>query len=286
MAALKELVATIATIEGIPEATVTEYAQHLQAAGLLPQSGRGSSAASMTAKDAANLLMAVNAAPSADRAPTVIGWYNSLINYGRRQDYRPSRASEKRYLKKFGFLAKTELLTDTITHLLQVAADGHLRRYLHNIALVELLDPMGEFGVDVGSKLRNRLRATLAGGDSSELARLRRELHDELDEELRTSRVALFIRFYRPYPGAQIQLRRGGVGWQGRPEDGHCLLDAEFQLNFDEDEICALEDYFHNLRFIAKSEAITIDQRALLTVGELLGQTAAGQVVPMRRAPD
>jgi hypothetical protein len=58
----------------------------------------------------------------------------------------------------------------------------------------------------------------------------------------------------------------------GQPEAGERLINAAFRLDLDDDAIFAQEDHFHALRFIARSELVTIDQRALLAVGEVLIQ--------------
>ena len=65
MATLTDLVRTVAAVEGLDETSVGIYARAAREAGLISQSGRGRSAASMQARDAANLLIAVNACPLA-----------------------------------------------------------------------------------------------------------------------------------------------------------------------------------------------------------------------------
>jgi hypothetical protein len=63
MATPGELVHTIATVLGIPEATVVQMDRNLLAAGLRTKAGRGPSAAQVTSHDAANLLIAIGGAP-------------------------------------------------------------------------------------------------------------------------------------------------------------------------------------------------------------------------------
>jgi hypothetical protein len=59
MATLQHLVQTLARATRIPEATVFAYGRFARESGWIAQSGRGKSAAKMTERDAANLLIAV-----------------------------------------------------------------------------------------------------------------------------------------------------------------------------------------------------------------------------------
>src|SRR5689334_4728902 len=86
MVRLSDLVATIARVEGLPEPGVAQIARHVREAGLVSQSGRGLSAARMTIPDAANLLIAVNAAPMAKDAPRAVARYRGMVNYMRSPD--------------------------------------------------------------------------------------------------------------------------------------------------------------------------------------------------------
>ena len=63
MATPGELVATMAIALGIPDATVTQFDRVLAENGLRSKGGRGTSAAKVTARDAANLLIALMAFP-------------------------------------------------------------------------------------------------------------------------------------------------------------------------------------------------------------------------------
>ena len=63
MATPGQLVRTMATVLGIPEPTVTQYDRHLAEAGLRQIRGRGTSAAEVSAEDAANLLVAILGSP-------------------------------------------------------------------------------------------------------------------------------------------------------------------------------------------------------------------------------
>lgn len=75
MALLSELVQVIAKREGLEEVSVGIFARHAREAGLISQGGRGRSAAKMSIRDAANLLIAVNgcalAKEVAERVPLI-----------------------------------------------------------------------------------------------------------------------------------------------------------------------------------------------------------------------
>src|SRR4051794_11597802 len=78
MATLSELVEILARVEGIEPATVGLVARNLREAGLITTRGRGLSAANMSFRDAANLLIAVNATVSAREAPETLRNYRRL----------------------------------------------------------------------------------------------------------------------------------------------------------------------------------------------------------------
>ena len=59
MATPGQLVQVMADILGIPKATVTQYDRVLAEKGLRSKGGRGTSAARVTSRDAANLLIAL-----------------------------------------------------------------------------------------------------------------------------------------------------------------------------------------------------------------------------------
>lgn len=78
MANFNGLVRVIADVEGMDEMTVSGIGQYARDAGLITKSGRGRSAASMTARDAANLLIGVNATGKAKDAAMAIVAYRDL----------------------------------------------------------------------------------------------------------------------------------------------------------------------------------------------------------------
>lgn len=78
MATLSQLVDVVAAVEGIDPERVTAIARAVREAGLVTTGGRGPSAAQMTERDAANLLIAVNTADIARNAPEIVGRYRAL----------------------------------------------------------------------------------------------------------------------------------------------------------------------------------------------------------------
>ena len=89
MATLSHLVQTIAKIEGIDPATVSQFARNVREAGLITTRGRGTSAAMMGVTNAANLLIAVNASETARDAPKAVRSYRRLeLLYGRAEQRR------------------------------------------------------------------------------------------------------------------------------------------------------------------------------------------------------
>jgi hypothetical protein len=80
MATPGQLVEEMAASLGMPVATVTQYDRQLAEAGLRSKGGRGTSAATVTQRDAANLLIAIGASPFA--GPTVKEAVRTCKAYG------------------------------------------------------------------------------------------------------------------------------------------------------------------------------------------------------------
>lgn len=78
MATLGALVELVAAAEGISRERVEAIARAVREAGLIATHGRGPSAAQMSAADAANLLIAVNAAETARDAPDTVRRFREL----------------------------------------------------------------------------------------------------------------------------------------------------------------------------------------------------------------
>lgn len=82
MATIGDLVRVIAQAEGIDEVSVDVYARRAREAGFITQGGRGRSAAKMTTRDAANLLIAVNASPTGREVHKIVPYFRELDNDG------------------------------------------------------------------------------------------------------------------------------------------------------------------------------------------------------------
>lgn len=86
MASPGELVHTVAQVLGIPKGTVIQHDRNLASAGLRTKGGRGRSAARVTARDAAYLLIAICGAPisgaSVKETVTTCKRYSALRAYG------------------------------------------------------------------------------------------------------------------------------------------------------------------------------------------------------------
>lgn len=118
MATLESLVATIANVEGIGAERVRAIARALREADLITTRGRGTSAAEMTDRDAANLLIAVNVADTARAAPETVELYGRL------------RASSKTWSSNFGpelgsliSGVRTGTMADSVSSLVRLASE-------------------------------------------------------------------------------------------------------------------------------------------------------------------
>jgi hypothetical protein len=85
MATLSQLVDVVATVEGLDRERVGAIARAVREAGLIATHGRGTSAARMGLADAANLLIAVNAAETALSAPEIVRRYRTLRTNNKKQ---------------------------------------------------------------------------------------------------------------------------------------------------------------------------------------------------------
>jgi hypothetical protein len=128
MATPGQLVEAMAFSLGISVATVTQYDRQLAESGLRSKGGRGTSAAKVTARDAANLLIAVAASPVA--GPTVKEAVRTCEAYGslkalRRASWRTDR------LPKFGLPTLASLpaghsLREALSVLIDAAGKGEI----------------------------------------------------------------------------------------------------------------------------------------------------------------
>jgi hypothetical protein len=79
MATLTQLIEVVAAMEGIGRERVAAIARAVREDGLIATHGRGPSAARMTERDAANLLIAANVADIARSAPESVRRYRALM---------------------------------------------------------------------------------------------------------------------------------------------------------------------------------------------------------------
>ena len=78
MASLSDLVESLSRVSGVAEATVFAYGRFAREADAIAQKGRGRGAASMTAKDAANLLIAIGGTPITREAGQAVKTFRPL----------------------------------------------------------------------------------------------------------------------------------------------------------------------------------------------------------------
>ena len=125
MATPGQLVRTMATVLGIPEPTVIQYDRHLAEAGLRRIRGRGTSAAAVSAEDAANLLIAILGSPvvgaSIRTAADTSKVYGSLVAYDRWKD--PSRFADYG-LTTLSKIPKDHTLKDALVAAIEGASRG------------------------------------------------------------------------------------------------------------------------------------------------------------------
>jgi len=201
MATLTQLVSVIATTEGIDVERVGALARAIREAGLVRTSGRGTSAAQMEERDAANLLIAVNTADTARTAPEVVQEYRSL------QAKRNRKASEAgsefgNELEELIWSARRKCLANYVMKTISLFGKrNHLlgRRPYPNEAykfwiefekptpsvlvnISRLDDPVGDY-VDFKDR---RQQASKATGDRSEKTRITQRTIHAVADVLRT----------------------------------------------------------------------------------------------------
>jgi hypothetical protein len=166
MATPGQLVNAMATALGIPAATITQYDRQLAESGLRSKGGRGTSAAKVTARDAANLLIAVVASPisgpSVKVAVRTCETYGSLPVLG--------RASHRNFVK-FGLprldtLPKRHTLREALSALFEGSSRGEFfkifidRRPITDADLffgITFQGPVPWAGIDADASIGQRL---------------------------------------------------------------------------------------------------------------------------------
>jgi hypothetical protein len=124
MATPGQLVETMAHVLGVPVATVSQYDRQLAEAGLRSSGGRGTSAARVTATDAANLLIAILGSPIS--GASIKAASQTCETVGALPVRRP--ISTKKF-GKFGFdslaaLARAHNFRDAVSALIEGVSNG------------------------------------------------------------------------------------------------------------------------------------------------------------------
>jgi hypothetical protein len=122
MATPGQLVEEMAASLGMPVATVTQYDRQLAEAGLRSKGGRGTSAATVTQRDAANLLIAIGASPFA--GPTVKEAVRTCKAYGSLRAASQNHNFGQLGLPSLGSLPAGHSLRDGLTVLIEGAGRG------------------------------------------------------------------------------------------------------------------------------------------------------------------
>jgi hypothetical protein len=138
MATLTQLVDTIAAVEGLERSTVNLVARYVREAGLIATHGRGTSAATMGVRDAANLLIGVNATATGKDAARTVSVYRALVSYEFRAKRDPGPA------KKYGTLG------EAIEQLVDAAGEGKLPEvFLNREVPDDLQDAFPDVHIDM-----------------------------------------------------------------------------------------------------------------------------------------
>lgn len=112
MAVISDLVRVIAEIEGLEENFVSVYARAAREAGFITHQGRGRNAARMVARDAANLLISVNASSLAKYVPETIVEYSKLVRKHDQEHLLNIRVGDRLGKKGISFVEALSFLVD------------------------------------------------------------------------------------------------------------------------------------------------------------------------------
>src|SRR5690348_8722866 len=125
MATPGSLVLTIASTLGLPAATVTQFDRVLAENGLRLKGGRGTSAAKVSARDAANLLLSILGSPiggaAIKNAAQTCSAYSSLQRFTRRSS---PEAFRRFGLLKFASIKHRHTLGEAVEALIAGASIG------------------------------------------------------------------------------------------------------------------------------------------------------------------
>ena len=127
MASPGDLVRTLAGVLGMPQASVTWHDRILHEANLRSKSGRGSGAARLTPRDAANLLTAILASNQPKEAAETVALYGATRP-------NPHQSSKKAFalagLSELARLPSDHSFIDALEALLASGVDGSLAEWL------------------------------------------------------------------------------------------------------------------------------------------------------------
>ena len=126
MATPGQLVRTMADVLGIPPTTVAQFDRQLAEAGLRTVGGRGTSAAKVTATDAANLLIAVLGSPLS--GPSIKAAKQTCETFGSLQTRERSEPQKFRQVRLLSLatLPIKHTFREALAALIQGASEGEL----------------------------------------------------------------------------------------------------------------------------------------------------------------
>jgi hypothetical protein len=212
MAKLPALVTVLAEVDGRDRATVDHYARTIREAGYIPTTKRGSGAAEMTAREAANLLIALCGADAPKEAPLAIDRFRSL--------------------RRFCVWSDEEALAPALPPLAEANTFGDALEYLIDDGVIELGVMVGIYslahGARGGKALADGMIRALRPGGVFIPAGLRITFH----------RYAADIAFWTPSP------QMGEPLDYSRPERRAGLYRTEWEALFRPDEDRAFAGFY------------------------------------------
>jgi hypothetical protein len=143
MASPGELVRAVAEVLGVPEATVSVHDRNLVMAGLRTKGGRGTSAAKMTPRDAAHLLVAVMGSAQVKDSVKAVQRYSETMPH---DPTSGSHDYSKVLIPGLAELPENHSFVDALTAILAAAAEGKVisglaRDFIFNSMSISVLTP-------------------------------------------------------------------------------------------------------------------------------------------------
>jgi hypothetical protein len=128
MASPRKLVRVVADMLGAPEATVIQHDRNLVAAGLRSKGGRGLSAAQVTSRDAANLLIAIcGSSPFGASVKETVTTYRRYATLRAFKDCKLGLSRVKSQLPTLGSLPDEHTFLDALAALIDSIAAGEFK---------------------------------------------------------------------------------------------------------------------------------------------------------------